>query len=816
MKEMTERKKLKSLLFQSVFNPKNLEVLPCLLIVAILFIPALFRPWLIYDERSIFEGTHFATPSSFGEFFEILENFGLNFNIVSSNTIYSSNYITRTAPLGQFIGMTLSFLFKNNPFFYHLFNLTFHLINTFLVYLILKTLLYKDTLNKTPSLMAKCFVLVLPTVWAVHPTMVEPVLLSTNFGALISYFFFFVFVLDFLLNKERNQLYSLRRYLIPFIFLIPMMINEYIVTLPLTLFIISFYFNHKQNPFKAALKKSLEETQPYFYGLILYVVYFVLFTHYQSSHQFTENGFIVFLERVFWLAPQIFLHCIKLIFYPKLLSIDQTILVKLGDTLSSPYALFCIAFFMAWLFIPLTLFILKRKLSNLFLLCWTFFFTLLPFLHILMPSYALVAERYLYCSLAFFVICSGKIIYELVFVNASNTYKSREYITIVLLSVILTASLVRSFYRTSDWKDNFSFITASYKTSNDPLFKAVRLGMLAKTLSVYEPSRREEIRDYFIQALTELKKAKLTTIEKRKHQNQVPLVIKSYGNDYDSLLAKIAFLEASTVYLDFKGDYKFALSFLEPYVKNVKKTDPRVLELYAHLLAIDKNYKKAEKVLLAANATYPNNNFILGDLVDFYTTTKKDNKLAEKYLTQALRLYAYDPSILQKAISFYKEQKNSFLAARFAYLHGLRTQSKLAYQIALSNYLDVGDLRDAKKTIAKLQKLKANDPETLYFTSKYYHQIKDKEKALYYMIEAFKATQAPNTDPKLRFDIAHNLAKLYAFFGNKETAIQLSQGFLELAGNDRDSLIKLAKLYKSLGLNKETQVCITKIKSLKG
>lgn len=814
---MTEKKETQLLLFKSIFNRKNLEVLPCLLIVAILFIPTLFRAWLIYDERSIFEGIHFATPSSLGEFFEIIENFGLNFNIISSNTIYSSNYITRTAPLGQFIGMTLSFLFRNKPFFYHLFNCGFHLINTFLFYLILKTLTCKETLNKTASLISRCFILILTAIWAIHPVMIEPVLLSTNFGALISYFFFFVFVLDFLLNKERNKLYSLRRYLIPFIFLIPMMINEYIVTLSLTLFTISFYFNYKQNSFKTAFKTSLEETKPYFYGLILYIVYFVLFTHYQFSHQHIENGFIVFLERVFWLAPQIFMHFLKLIFYPQLLSIDQTVLVKLGNTLSSPYALFCIVFFIAWLFIPLTLFILKRKLSNLFLLCWTFFFTLLPFLHILMPSYVLVAERYLYCPLAFLVICSGKIIYELVFANFSNTYKSKAYITIVLLSVILTAGLVRSFYRASDWKDNFSFITSSYKTSNDPLFKAVRLGMLAKTLSVYEPSRAEEIKNYFIQALTELKKAKLTTIENIKlYQKKVPLVIKSYGIDYESFLTKIAFLEASTVYLDFKGDYKFALSFLEPHIRNLKKTDPRVLELYAHLLVRDNNYKKAEKVLLAANATYPNNNFILGDLIDFYTTNKKDSKLAEKYLIQALKLYSYDASILQKAISFYKEQKNSFLAARFAYLHGLRTQSKLAYQIALSNYLEVGDIRDAKKAVAKLQKLNANDPETLYFISKYYHQVKDKEKALYYMIEAFKATQAPNTDPKLRFDIAHNLAKLYAFFGNKETAIRLSQGFLELAGNDRESLIKLAKLYKSLGLNKETQLCITKIKSLKG
>ncbi len=817
--ESNQKEKKPSLLLKIFFNLGNLEIIPCLIIVAILFIPTLVRPWLIYDERSIFEGTHFPTPTSIGEFFEIIENFGLNFNIISSNAIYSSNYITRTSPLGQLIGMTLGFLFKAKPFPYHFFNFSFHLINTFLVYLILKNLLNGETLNKANSLIKRCFIIILTLIWAVHPAMVESVLLATNFGALISYCFLFLFTLDFLVNRENNKSYSLRRYIIPFLFLIPMMMNEYIVTTPLILFTISLYLNYKKCEFKTALKTSYEETSPYFYGLVLYLVYFVLFTHYQSEHLFEKNSLLVFFERIFWLAPQIFFHMIKLIFYPNHLSIDQTLFVKLGNTLSDPYSLFCIIFMAAWLFIPLTLFVFKKKLSNVFLLCWTFFFGLLPFLHMLMPSYTLAAERYLYCPLAFLIIGIGKLIYDLLFTDSKKTYQVTGYVITVLLSFLVVLCMARSFYRTADWKDNFSFISSSYETSTNPLFKGMRLGMLAKALSVYEPTRKEKIKNYFINSLVLLKEAKKDITEKRdKYQKKLPIVIKSYGLDYDSILTKIAFLEASTISLDFNGGSKLGLSILEPYIKNLKKTDPRVLELYAHLLVQDKNYEEATKVLLAANSTYPNNSFILSNLIDFYTVYKKDNKKAEEYLVKALRLYLYDANILQKAASFYQDQKNPLLAARFTYLHGLRTHSKLAYQIALSNYLTSGDMRDSKKCVEKLLKLNSNDPETLYFISKYYYQINDRQKALSYLIEAFKQTQDPNTNPKLRFDIAHNLAKLYAFLGNKETAVKLSQsqGFLELADNDRDSLVKLAKLYKSLGLTKETQICITKIKSLKG
>lgn len=817
--ESNQKEKKQSLFLKTFFNLGNLEIIPCLIIVSILFIPTLTRPWLIYDERSIFEGTHFPTPTSIGEFFETIESFGLNFNIISSNAIYSSNYITRTSPLGQLIGMTLAFLFKAKPFFYHLFNFSFHLINTFLVYLILKNLLNGETLNKTNSLIKRYFIFILTMLWAVHPVMIEPVLLATNFGALVSYCFLFSFTLDFLLKRESNKASSLRRYIIPFLFLVPMMINEYIVTTPFILFTISLYLNRKKGDFRTALKASYQETSPYFYGLVLYLAYFVLFTHYQSGHLFEKNSLIIFFERIFWLAPQIFFHMIKLIFYPNHLSVDQTLFVKLGNTLSDPYSLFCITFMAAWLFIPLTLFALKKRLSNTFLLCWTSFFGLLPFLHILMPSYTLAAERYLYCPLAFLIIGIGKLVYDLLFIKQKKIYQITGYVATVLLSFSLILCMVRSVYRASDWKDNFSFISSSYETTTNPLFKGMRLGMLAKALSVYEPNRKEEIKNYFINSLVLLKEAKKDITEKQeKYQNKLPLITKSYGLDYDSILTKIAFLEASTLSIDFNGGSKLGLSILEPYIKDLRKTDPRVLELYAHLLVQDKNYKKATKVLLAANSTYPNNSFILSNLIDFYTLYKKDNKKAEQYLIKALRLYSYDPNILQKAASFYQDQKNPLLAARFAYLHGLRTHSKLAYQIALSNFLTSGDVRSSKKCVEKLLKISSNDPETLYFISKYYYQINDRQKALLYLIEAFKQTQDPNTNPKLRFDIAHNLAKLYVFLGNKETAVKLSQaqGFLELAGNDKDSLVKLAKLYKSLGLTKETQICITKIKSLKG
>ena len=124
-------------------SKKILDLLICLVLTSIIFIPTLVRPWLLYDESFLFNGTYFPTLQNFGQIFEIISELGLNFNIVSSNTIYSSNQVIRTAPFGQIFGILISFFFKKDPFLYHTFNFSLHLINTCLAFFILSSLLNK-------------------------------------------------------------------------------------------------------------------------------------------------------------------------------------------------------------------------------------------------------------------------------------------------------------------------------------------------------------------------------------------------------------------------------------------------------------------------------------------------------------------------------------------------------------------------------------------------------------------------------------------------------------------------------------------------
>lgn len=791
-----------------IFDISNLDILACLIIVWVLFSPTLIRPWLIYDESVIADGTYFPTPSSLGEFFEIIGSFGLGFNISSSNTIYSSNYVTRSCPLAQIFGMLISFFFKKEPLLYHFFNLTLHSINICLVYFILK--IFISTIKDLSLIFKRTLLILLTSIWAVHPVIMEPVLLSINCGASFSYMFFFGFLLDFLVNKENNKKSEARKIIIPILFLIPMLMNEYIVTLPLVLFVISFSCTYQQNPLKKALKLSINETKPYLSGLILYTIYFLFLSHYRTSGPITENQFIAGLQRIFWLAPQIFFHLIELVVFPKTLSIDQTLFVKLGKTLFDPYSIFCIIFLLVWLVLPLSLFLIKKKIHNVFLLSWAFFLALLPFLHILMPSYTLACERYLYCPLALLIFGVGKMLAERASTRLAPTF---VYTVSAICSVILILCLVRSHYRTLDWKDNYTFINSSYMTSKNNLFKAMRLGMLGKVITVLEPEKEIMSKEYFFKTLDLLQKARAEITELKQKNKPQPLVLKSYGLDYDSLLSKVAFLEASSRYIELKEDYKVGLNLLEPFIKKPERVEPRVLELYIHFLLLDKNYNKAKRLLLRANKLYPQTSFIFSNLIDFYTFYEADTKKAEKYLKAALKAYPYEPLFLLKAINFYYKEKSLPYGALYAYLYGLRTQNKLAYEQALTTYLELEQVKNARRTADKLMKIASGDPQTLYLVSKYYYQVKEYKKAVDLLTNAYSLTlKSRNYD--LTFEIGNTLARLYLLLGNQDKALLVTQEIFKIAEDNVDRLTKLAKIYKSLGLNEDFKYCLNKIQSL--
>ncbi len=764
-----------------------LSLISVFLITLVLFGPTLNRPWLTYDERVITDESYFPIPTSFNEIGEIIQSFGLNYSVQSSNILYSSNNVTRSCPLSIILNLLISFFCQKNSLLYHLLSLSLHLINVCLVFFILKYFLSCN----------RYLLILLASIWAIHPVILESVLLGTNFLALFAYMFLFLFLLDFIRNKEKNNsLY--RQLIIPTLFLIPMLANEYIVSLPFILFIFSFYETYQNNPIKKALYLSLQHTKPYFFGFFLYLIFFFFISNYSISQTPSNNYFILFVERVCWLSPQIFFHLVKLIFFPLKLSIDQGIFVHLGHSLFDPYSNFCILFMLVGLFIPLFVFLYKKKLSNVFLLSWGFFFALLPFLHILMPSYTLAAERYLYVPLAIFVFCIGKIIND--FINSKKNHNKYFAITITLLLVVLIGCFSRSYIRTLDWKNDFTFINSTIQDSQDLIHIGLRVRGLGESILKANSNDLTEDSKYLSNAQVYLYKAINKLNLETRQDSQIPLITKSYGLDNKSLLVKAVYLvciEPFNNNSQDKKEYLNALNFLKEYLKFFDIFDPRVLELYANLLIKNNDIKGATKIFNYAYNKYPTNSALLISLIRLKRDIEHDPLGAESCLKKALTLYPYSKDILFEAVRYYQIQNNLEEYSKYAYLYGLRAHSAFTYKEALTGFLTLNQIDKAKKTVDKLLNLDSKDPKTLYLVSSYYIKIQKYDLATTLLNQALLY----KPDKQLLFDTNNLLANLYLAQGNIEQGIYHITQAISITGDSPENKNKIVGLIKKYGIN---------------
>src|SRR3990167_875121 len=158
-----------------------IDLLICIGVILLIYTNSLNRPWIFYDEPAISKEISFPTPSSFAETIEIIKSFGTVNNLNSNNFIYSANSVNRITFLDVPVRLFTGFLLQKKSLLYHSLNLMLHIINTLLVYLILRTFIL------TPGFIVRLIIILLTLIWACHPVHVESILLSTNVNATFSY-----------------------------------------------------------------------------------------------------------------------------------------------------------------------------------------------------------------------------------------------------------------------------------------------------------------------------------------------------------------------------------------------------------------------------------------------------------------------------------------------------------------------------------------------------------------------------------------------------------------------------------------------------
>ena len=677
------------------------------IIVFVFFAHTLNYPWKHFDDQIIYNETLLPAPLSFHQIFEYLFYLGPINYIEASNPFYSTISSIRwtNVPFDLFV----FWLLKKSAFAYHTFSFLLHLINSCLCFLIINktSLLITKLDSKDQGNYRLCLVSLLTLIFALHPVNIESVLFASNFGALITYCFC-LSILFYLINlnhQTKTPLYHL--VLLFLLYLFPLFLNEYSVTLPFILFFyltaVSLFYNSTIK-YKYAVLQTLKEILPLLLALTAFVINFFSLHIVKTSQ---ETSLTITLERILWLSPQIFLHFLKLILSPIHLTIDQGTLVKLSTSLFEPYAISCILFMLGLIILSLISLFFIRKSAFFFyfiIIFVSFFLSLLPFLHIISPIYNLASERYLYFPLFFLILGFSHLIF-FIFYRSKNV--AFNVFILVILSIVLFIFSTRAYLRTLDWQDSISLFTSAIKEAKSELIKGLRLQMLGGVLSTHYKDTDSQISgDKFIfDGNTTLEKSFLQLEEeKQKFQNRLPQVIKSYGLDPKTMQAKIAYLLAFNK-LGLEGNIKDAYELLKPYMQDLSIIDTQILDLYAGLLFATNNLDEAERLLNYALKNKPSPT-VLTILSELYKRKYINLSKTEMFLKESFKYFPYDTRTLESLKSFYLEVNNPNNFAFFSYLHGIRTHSEQSLQDAFKIYTKLYNQKMSKEVMENIKLLK--------------------------------------------------------------------------------------------------------------
>ena len=786
-KKFKPKTKKKDLTLEKINTPDFRYCALSLFVVFFIYSFSLFRPWQPFDERAFYDNVLFPIPNRFNEIFEVIKAFVLHSHIISMNYFFSNHATLRSDPVAWSILVFIFYFFKKHAFLYHLFQLSIHLINTLLVWLIFRTCFVRAGLKPALTVVS-----IFTLLWALHSTNSEAVLLVTNWNANLTYTFCFAFILreirlDF---SAKGGPASGRKpastMIIAVLFFLTTLITEYSYTLPLIIFFIALSC-------KKTFSSSFKLCIPYLIGLVMFFLYSLLKPGSPLNSligTFNHSPLYTFIERNLWLTPQLFIHFFKLFFFPLNLSTYQSNLVHLANNLIEPYSVFCTFFYLSFLILPIIFSVIfkNRSFAFIFPLFYAFYFSLFPFLHIILPTYCLSADRYCYFP-SFFLL--------LIFSHLANNAMQNEKLTlrnplIILLSCIFLIFSLRTIIRIKDWYSPSRLYLSAINLDKNPLYKAYKLSICGDYTG--NQGNESEKKEYIDKALKESYKALKLFKKYRKHYTHQPISLKLYGLDFNSLVFKSAFLIASIKNDKLNEPVKDTLSFFEPYIKN-NLTSINPITLYAKLLLSDGQAEKAKEVLEDGLKRFPYSFDIMLSLLNFYLN---ENNLEKVYgiLEIAYRYFPNNPLVLEKYLNYYEKKNDLLNEAKIAYLLGLRMQVQEGYQKAANIYLDLNQFDLANISLKKAIRLNPTNPLTLLLTSRYLDLTGRRSKILPVLNSAYLSSKALGEmqDIKVTKSILASLINVYSQTGDINTTNKLLTEFeniKDLTSEDKRLIFEL-------------------------
>lgn len=364
----------------------------------------------------------------------ITENFHFK-NIPAYKWIFNGNYFNYSKEFSYRPLVTISYLidfylFKLNPFGYHLTNLLLHLLVVIFIYLFF-CLLTKD--SDIAFLTSLIF-----SVHTINSEAVNSIGFREDMLCALFYIIAFYTYINFIENKRFSNLIIAMLSLFLSLFS-----KEMAISFPLMIIIYDFYFKKESIKIKAIIKRYL----PLFLVIIIYVL--IRFFLMKNPIRYIPAHPEELTAKRLLLIPEVLCRYIFLLFLPVKLSAVHTYLIsdyKFHITFI-PYTIILIGVIVTIIYM--------RKYNRYLSFGLTFFLiTLLPVINII-PIGHLLAERFLYLSNIGFCLFLTSLI---LLIKNSNI---RKYIFLIIL---IFFSLL-TYNRNKVWSNDESLWKATIKNS---------------------------------------------------------------------------------------------------------------------------------------------------------------------------------------------------------------------------------------------------------------------------------------------------------------------------------------------------------------
>ncbi|MDO9027396.1 MAG: tetratricopeptide repeat protein [Candidatus Roizmanbacteria bacterium] len=352
---------------------------------------------------------------------------------------------------------TIYNVFGPRPFFFHFFQLIFHIGTAILIYYLFRRF-FKETIS-----------LILALIFLVHPANVEAVSFAS---AMQEVAFTLTGIIGLYLFVSSENLSIAKVFSATFLLLIALLMKETAIVFFVLVFCYLVLFKRKQN--NVLVSYSI-------FAVILLMVY--LLVRFSSGNTYVQGQGLFPIMRVSLATrliniPSIILYYLSKFFYPINLAIAQHWVIKSPSFIN----FFLPLILEILLFLSAVIYSIKKKDKTfVFFFLW-FLVGLVPHLQII-PLNMTVAERWLYFPMIGLLGMIGII---------ASKIKNGQ---IILIMVIILFSL-RTFFRTLDWRNGLTLYshdikdTSSFDLQNNMGVELFRIGKFNQAKKYFEISTK--------------------------------------------------------------------------------------------------------------------------------------------------------------------------------------------------------------------------------------------------------------------------------------------------------------------------------------